>query len=117
MTGLEKLKAFTRSPHHAWLALLSLGLGIASVAAIEVIAGIAACTLGWIYLPDSGLFKRWLSGKAEQKTNHTTRDFLHQRRVLFDALGPEGKAEYSALARAAEELRDSLGRDGRLDKQ
>lgn len=117
MTGLEKLKAFARSPHHAWLGLLTLGLGVASVSAIGVIVGTAAYALGWIYLPDSGLFNRWLSGKSELKTNHATRDFLHQRRVLFDALSAEGKGEYGALAQAAEELRDSLARDSRLDRQ
>ena len=29
MTGLDQLKAFAKSPHHAWLGLLTLGAGLA----------------------------------------------------------------------------------------
>jgi hypothetical protein len=63
MSGIEKLKAFAKSPYHAWLGLLTLGIGVATLSGIGVVAGAAAYALGWIYLPDSPLFKRWINAR------------------------------------------------------
>src|SRR5690606_7016190 len=88
MTGIRKLKAFARSPHHAWLGLLALGGGLATLTGIGAIVGAAAYALGWIYLPDSGIFNRWLANRQQADDGEKLRTFLLRRRQLYDALRP-----------------------------
>ena len=82
MTGLEKLKAFAKSPHHLWLGLLTLGVGVATVSTIGLVAGVAAYALGWIYLPDSRLFNNWLAKRKQGDDGAKLRNFLYQRRQI-----------------------------------
>jgi len=114
MSGIEKLKAFAKSPHHAWLALVTLGAGLASVSAIGLVAGAAAYALGWVYLPDSGLFRRWLAKREGTREKDELRNFLFRRRQVYDSLGNENRRRYDALARDIEELIDEFKRDVRL---
>ncbi len=116
MPGVEKLKAFAKSPHHAWLALLTLGAGVASVSGIGMIAGAAAYALGWIYLPDSRLFKNWLAKRKRGDDDGKLRDFLFKRRQIYDALSTSNRERYDALAREIETLQTELNRDHRIDQ-
>ena len=61
MTGIQRLRSFLRSPHHAWLGLLTLGVGAATVSVPGMIAGAAAYALGWVFLPDSKWFRKWMA--------------------------------------------------------
>lgn len=115
MSGVEKLKAFARSPHHAWLALLTLGVGLATVSPLGMIAGGAAYALGWIYLPDSRLFTRWIEGKKRGDDDVRLRDFLFKRRQIYEALRESNRQRYDALAREIEALSSEFQRDPRLD--
>ncbi|WP_193211194.1 hypothetical protein [Luteolibacter marinus] len=115
MTGIEKLKAFAKSPHHAWLGLLTLGAGIATVSGIGIIAGLSAYALGWIYLPDSRLFKRWLDGRSRQDDQARLRDFLYQRRLIYDGLRSSTRDRYDRLAAEIGSLQAEFQRDPRLD--
>lgn len=117
MTGVEKLKAFAKSPHHAWLGLLTLGAGLASVSGIGIVAGAAAYALGWIYLPDSRLFRNWLAKRKRGDEDGKLRDFLFKRRQIYDALRSPNRERYDALAREIESLRTEFGRDHRLDRE
>ncbi len=114
MTGLEKLKAFAKSPHHAWLGLLTLGAGLATLSGIGAVAGLAAYALGWIYLPDSRLFRNWLAARQQGDDGKKLRDFLYQRRQIYDALRPPARARYDALAAEIESLQQEFRRDHRL---
>ena len=105
MTGIEKLKAFAKSPHHAWLALLTLG------------AGLAAYALGWIYLPDSRLFKNWLAARKQGDDGAKLREFLYQRRQIYDALRTSTRARYDSLAAEIESLQADFHRDPRLNQE
>jgi hypothetical protein len=114
MTGLDQLKAFARSPHHAWLGLLTLGAGLASWSGIGLVAGLAAYALGWIYLPDSRIFKNWLAARRQDGDGEKLRHFLFQRRQIYDALRTPARQRYDALAAEIESLQTEFQRDHRL---
>jgi hypothetical protein len=115
MTGVEKLKAFAKSPLHAWLGLLTLGAGLATLSGIGAIAGVAVYALGWIYLPDSGFFQRWLAARKQGDDGAKLRDFLYQRRQLYDALRTSTRERYERLAAEIGSLQDEFKRDPRLN--
>jgi len=117
MTGIAKLKAFLRSPHHAWLGLLTLGTGLATLSGIGAIAGAAAYALGWIYLPDSSLFNRWLATRKRSDEGEKLRNFLFQRRQLYEALRPGTRQRYDQLAAEIQSLQQDFQNDHRLNKE
>ncbi|HEY1119987.1 MAG TPA: hypothetical protein VGE67_00240 [Haloferula sp.] len=117
MTGLEKLKAFAKSPHHLWLGLLTLGAGLASVSGIGLVAGAAAYALGWIYLPDSRLFNAWLANRKQGDEGAKLRQFLFQRRQIYDALRSSTRQRYDRLAAEIESLQAEFQRDPRLNAE
>ena len=117
MTGLEKLKAFAKSPHHAWLGLLTLGVGVATVSSIGLVAGLAAYALGWIYLPDSRLFNTWLATRKQGDEGAKLRQFLFQRRQIYDALRSSTRDRYDRLAAEIENLQQEFLRDPRLNAE
>lgn len=51
-------RAFWKSRHHLWLAILTLGLGFASGEPLGLLAGATLYALGLVYLPDAGFFRR-----------------------------------------------------------
>jgi hypothetical protein len=117
MTGLDQLKAFAKSPHHAWLGLLTLGAGLATLSGIGAVAGLAAYALGWIYLPDSRLFKNWLAARRQGDDGKKLRDFLFQRRQIYDALRAPARDRYDTLAAEIEGLQQEFRRDHRLNAE
>ena len=117
MTGVEKLKSFAKSPHHAWLGLLTLGVGLATVNPIGMIAGAAGYALGWIYLPDSRLFNHWLAKRKQGDEGAKLRDFLYQRRQIYDALRSSTRERYDLLASEIGELQEEFKRDPRLNAE
>jgi cellobiose-specific phosphotransferase system component IIA len=117
MSGLDQLKSFAKSPHHAWLGLLTLGAGLATLSGIGIVAGAAAYALGWIYLPDSRLFKNWLAARQQGDDGKKLRDFLFQRRQIYDALRSPARARYDALAAEIEALQQEFRRDHRLNTE
>ena len=62
-------RAFLGSPHHAAMAVATLGTGFATGEPLYFLAGAVAYVLGWVYLPDLPLFKRWL----ERKERHSAK--------------------------------------------
>lgn len=117
MSGLEKLKAFAKSPHHAWLGLLTLGVGAATLSSIGIVAGLAAYALGWIYLPDSRLFQNWLAARKQGDEGAKLRHFLFQRRQIYDALRSFTRERYDRLAAEIEGLQQEFRRDPRLNAE
>ena len=116
MSGIEKLKTFAKSPHHAWLGLLTMGAGAATLSGIGFVAGAAVYALGWIYLPDSSLFKRWLATRQKGDESAKLRDFLFRRRQIYDTLRQSARERYDELIRDIEDLQEDYRRDHRLDR-
>ncbi len=55
---------FLKSPHHAGLGLLTLGVGFASGTLLGLIVGATLYAVGWIYGPDLLFFRRGVDPRA-----------------------------------------------------
>ena len=111
MTGIERLGAFLRSPHHAWLALLTLGVGVATANVPGMIVAAAGYALGWIFLPDSRWFRGWLAKRGSSEREASAEAFRQQREAAYGKLSGEGRHAYDELARSIEKIRENSGGD------
>lgn len=93
---------FLKSPHHVWLGLLTLGCGFLSAQVLGLIAGATAYALGWIYLPDLPVFRRWVDRRREtaQRTAalNLVAEFVQRREKLLASLSRSRCERYGALA-------------------
>ncbi len=93
---------FLKSPHHAAVGLLTLGVGFVSANLLGLIVGATLYALGWIYLPDLPLFRRWVDRRrtAAQRAEELQKveGFVRRRDALLDSLSPSRRERYSRLA-------------------
>jgi hypothetical protein len=112
MSGFQRLKAFAKSPHHAWLALMTVGVGIATAEPLYAIIGTAAYALGWVFGPDTSLFKKWLQKKqsihTEAQATQEQYDFAQQRMKLYRSLSHPLQVNYDTLSGLAAEIERDL---------
>jgi hypothetical protein len=108
---------FLRSPHHAWLGLLTLGLGLLSAQVLGLIVGATAYVLGWIYLPDMPFFKGWVNRRRDAAKRSAmmaqVADIVKRRDTMLAGLGPSGRERYSALAEVCRHI-ESASADGSM---
>jgi hypothetical protein len=101
-------REFLKSPYHVWLGLLTLGAGFLLASPLPLIAGVTAYALGWIYMPDLGVFKKWVDrrGEAERRAAAMAQveEFLKRRENLLLALGPARRAKYLELATVCRDI-------------
>jgi hypothetical protein len=99
---------FFKSPHHAALGLLTLGLGFLSAQLLGLIVGLTAYVLGWIYVPDLPFFRRWVDGRndATKQAGEAQKmaEFLQRRDVLIRSLSPERRERYSRLSQVCRDI-------------
>ncbi|SRR5260221_658875 len=95
-------REFLKSPQHAGLGLLTLGLGFISGAALPLIIGGTLYSLGWIYLPDMPFFRGWVDRRREaaQRTAEMKKvaDFVQRRDALIASLSSHCRERYQNLA-------------------
>ncbi len=58
-------RAFWTSRHHAWLALLTLGLGFASGSLLGLLGGVTLYALGLVFVPDFAFFRRAVDARTQ----------------------------------------------------
>jgi hypothetical protein len=108
-------REFFRSPHHAALGFLTLGLGFLSAALLPLIIGVTLYTLGWIYLPDLPFFRRWVDGKRDaiRRTEELEKvsGFVRRREALVESLAPERRARYRRLAGVCRDIEAAGAQD------
>lgn len=116
-------RAFLNSPHHAVMALATVGIGIGSGEPLGFIAGAAAYVLGWVFVPDLAFFRSWADRKerarAEADTQRELAEFRARRDALLDGLGQRQQQRYHALAdicRNIERATENNADDPRLHK-
>jgi hypothetical protein len=106
-----RYKQFLWSPHHAWLAALTLGLGFISAHIGLLMVGVAAYALGWIYLPDSALFTRWIENKEhaveQQNSQLQAQAFIARRDGLIASLSPERVQRYYDVAAVCRDIENA----------
>lgn len=95
-------REFFKSPHHATLGILTLGLGFISGNLLGLIAGVTAYVLGWIYLPDFPFFRRWVDGRRESAKRaaeaQKVAEFIQRRETLLRSLSAGRRERYLLLA-------------------
>jgi hypothetical protein len=100
--------AFLSSPHHAWLGVLTLGLGFVTATGIGLLIGAGAYALGWIYLPDTGWFRGWVDRRLEAQRHAEEQSrvsaFVQQRDQLLADLTPSRREQYHALANVCRDI-------------
>lgn len=99
---------FLRSPQHAALGLLTLGLGFVSASLLGLLAGATVYALGWVYLPDMPFFRRWVDRRHEAALRaeemQKVADFVRRRDVLLNSLSPSRRQKYSQLAAVCHDI-------------
>ncbi|HEX8311467.1 MAG TPA: hypothetical protein VF614_09140 [Chthoniobacteraceae bacterium] len=113
-------KAYLQSPHHAALALATLGLGFASGEPLFLIAGFVAYVLGWVYVPDLAFFRRWLEARAGAAENVAAgaelAQFVARRTKLLENLTQTRRTRYQALAAVCRDIEEAAA-DGDDDSR
>ena len=99
---------FLKSPHHAALGLLTLGLGFLSAQVLGLIAGATLYLLGWIYLPDLPMFRRWVDRRREAvrrlAEEQKITGFVQRRDALLRSLCPADGERYRRLAQVCADI-------------
>jgi hypothetical protein len=99
---------FLKSPHHAVLALATLGLGFLSAQLLGLIVGLTAFVLGWIYIPDLPFFRRWVDHRQESAKQageaQKVAEFVQRREALLRSLSQERRERYSRLAQVCRDI-------------
>lgn len=110
-------REFLRSPHHAVLGLLTLGIGFMTGMALPLIIGGTLYTLGWIHLPDANLFRGWLDRREESARREEelkkVAEFVQRRDALIVSLSSSRRDRYSRLAEVCRDI-ESAGADSPL---
>ena len=103
-------RQFWKSPHHAVMALATLGTGLILGAdyRLALLLGPAAYVLGWIYVPDFKIFRNWLARKRNAlelaAAQTEAAQFVHRRDALLEQLSPRGRAKYHGLAQVCRDI-------------
>jgi hypothetical protein len=102
---------FLKSPHHAVWGFVTLGVGFLSATALGLIAGLTAYVLGWIYLPDLPLFRRWVDGRREGSKRaaelQKVTEFAQRRDTLIRSLSPDRRERYSRLVLVCRDIENA----------
>ena len=106
-------REFFQSPHHAALAVATLGAGFASGEPLYFILGAAAYVLGWVYLPDMGFFRSWVEKRQQQQAAAAEASevagFKARRDATLNALTSSRRQRYAALAEVCQQIEQSVG--------
>lgn len=110
-------REFLKSPQHAVLGLLTLGVGFMSGLVLPLIAGATCYTLGWIYLPDLPFFRRWVDRRHEAAKRaedlQKIAEFAQRRDTLVASLSPARRVRYNSLAEVCRDI-ETASRDNLL---
>ncbi|HOC56126.1 MAG TPA: hypothetical protein PKI20_10930 [Verrucomicrobiota bacterium] len=101
-------REFLKSPQHATLGVLTLGVGFMSGMILPLIAGATCYTLGWIYLPDLPFFRRWVDRRREAAKRAAEMQkvaaFIQRRDALIASLSPARREYYNRLAAVCQDI-------------
>jgi hypothetical protein len=101
-------REFLKSPHHAALGLLTLGLGFLSATWLGLIAGATFYALGWIYLPDMPFFRRRVDRRLEaagrEEELRKVVEFNRRREALRQSLADSRRGRYGRLVEVCRDI-------------
>lgn len=103
---------FLGSINHAWLALVTLGVGIGIASPLSVVAGLATYGLGVIFLPDMAVFRRPVDAKRQAEIEGRWREETQAKERVRDGLlhklKPASRTRWQAFAALCNELQAKL---------
>jgi hypothetical protein len=97
-------REFLYSPHHAGIGLATLGAGfvLGATFPLALLVAPAAYLLGWVYVPDFPLFRRWVDRKRAGVQRAAglaeAAAFLQRRDDLLAKLTPSRRQRYLGLS-------------------
>ena len=101
-------REFLKSPQHAALGLVTLGVGFATGAILPLVAGATCYALGWIYLPDLPFFRHWVDRRREAAKRaeemQKVAAFVQRRDALLSSLSPVRRECYTRLAAVCQDI-------------
>ena len=106
----SRRRQFWKSPHHAVMALATLGAGVILGAdyPLALLVGPAAYVLGWIYVPDFKIFRSWVDRKRDAQqlaaAQSEAAEFIQRRDSLLEQLSQQGRAKYHSLAAVCRDI-------------
>jgi len=106
----SRRRQFWKSPHHAVMALATLGAGVILGAdyPLALLVGPAAYVLGWIYVPDFKIFRNWVDRKRDAQelaaAQSEAAEFVQRRDALLEQLSQHGRAKYHSLAAVCRDI-------------
>ncbi|MCE9634958.1 MAG: hypothetical protein K8T90_04565 [Planctomycetes bacterium] len=104
-------RLFPKSPHHVWLAVLTLGLGFAAGNVLGLLVGGAAYALGWIYLPDTPLFRAWADRRTQSARAAVTmadgEEFRKRRDAMVASLSAPRRTRLGELVAVCRDVEQS----------
>ena len=104
----SRWRAFLQSPHHAVMALATLGAGFATGEPLYFVAGATAYVLGWVYLPDMAFFRNWLEKRASAETSAAEAaeiaQFKRRREAMLNSISSQLRVRYHLLARVCRDI-------------
>ncbi len=104
-------REFLASPHHAVLAMATLGLGFISAEPLYLIAGATAYVVGWMFVPDMPLFRRYLEKKNEGAQRvveqNELAEFNARRNALIEGLTTSRRDRYFALTKVCKDIEEA----------
>jgi len=112
-------REFFKSAHHAWLGLITLGVGFVLGAGnpFFLLLGAGAYALGWIYLPDMPVFRRSVDQRKDEARQadaaRNLAEFQQKRDALLAALSSRLRTRYHELAEVCRQIEKATA-DGPL---
>ena len=101
-------REFISSPHHAILALATLGVGFLTAEPLYFIFGLATYVVGWVFMPGTLVFQRYLKNKSDAAQvaveSGELAAFNKQREALINSLTPARRDRYFALAKVCRDI-------------
>lgn len=101
-------RAFWTSRHHAWLALLTLGLGFASGYPLALFVGATLYALGLVFVPDFAFFRRAVDARAQavrdMETTAQIAAFRQQHDALLSALSTGRRTRHTQLVAVCRDI-------------
>lgn len=113
-------RAFWKSPHHAAMALFTVGAGFATGEPLYFVVGLTAYVLGWVYLPDMAIFRKWLDRRATAETDAATAaelaQFARRRDALLSSLSSPMRERYQTLAHVCRDIERATAEGEQLSR-
>src|SRR5262245_2183945 len=103
-------REFFKSPHHAALGLATIGAGfvLGATFPLALLVAPAAYLIGWIYLPDMPLFRRWVDQRRQTAEKAAglaeAAEFIQRRDELLGALSGSRRQRYQTLTAVCHDI-------------